>query len=115
MGLGRRGLVHPQRHRRHAPHYYHYDRLLQGLAGTGPYGYYRIGATAAQNDPGDLRLDRARPFVDHACRKTRSSTRKPRATSTSSTAGKLALAVGYEFRREELSNPGIPGRTRATW
>jgi iron complex outermembrane receptor protein len=28
-----------------------YERMLQGLAGTGPYGYYRIGANAGLNDP----------------------------------------------------------------
>ncbi|MEO8753036.1 MAG: TonB-dependent receptor plug domain-containing protein, partial [Casimicrobiaceae bacterium] len=30
---------------------YQYDRLLAGLAGTGPYGYYRIGAAAPLNNP----------------------------------------------------------------
>ena len=31
--------------------FYSYDRLQQGLAGTGPYGYYRIGANANLNNP----------------------------------------------------------------
>ena len=33
------------------PHFYQYDRLLAGVAGTGPYGYYRVGANAALNNP----------------------------------------------------------------
>jgi len=31
--------------------YIQYDRWQQGLAGTGPYGYYRIGQSASLNNP----------------------------------------------------------------
>ena len=89
--------------------FYSYGRLLAGLAGTGPYGYYRIGAAAAQNDPAIY--DWIAP--------DRSMTAWSENTVVDAKAsrdlyklegGSLALAMGYEFRREALSNPGLPGQ-----
>ena len=65
--------------------------------------------SAEPQQPGDLRLDRARPRHDDRRPRTRSSTPRRRATSTSSTAASWRWRVGYEFRREELDNPGTPG------
>jgi iron complex outermembrane receptor protein len=87
---------------------YTYDRLLQGLAGTSPYGYYRIGSTANLNDPA---------IYDWIAPDRSSSARSENAIFDAKASrdlyklpgGQLALAVGYEFRREELTNPGTPG------
>ena len=87
---------------------YAYDRLLQGLAGTGPYGYYRIGSAAVHNDPAVY--DWIAP--DRSWRALSENTivdAKASRDLYKLDGGQLALAVGYEFRREELSNPGMPG------
>ncbi len=89
-------------------HLYSYSRLLQGMAGTGPYGYYRIGSAAAQNDPAIYDwISPARAYG------TLSENTVLDAKASRDLAkldgGQLALAVGYEYRREEVRNPGIPG------
>lgn len=87
---------------------YAYDRLLQGLAGTGPYGYYRIGSAAALNDPAVydwIAPDRSWTAVSENTVVDAKASRDLAKLG----GGQLALAVGYEFRREELSNPGAPG------
>lgn len=88
---------------------YSYDRLLQGLAGTGPYGYYRIGAAASQNDPAVydwIAPDRSITAVsENTVFDARASRDLYRLAG-----GSLALAVGYEFRREELAKPAFPGQ-----
>ncbi len=87
---------------------YSYERLQQGLAGTGPYGYYRIGDTAGLNDPA--------VYVWIAPSRSWSTLSENTVFDAKASrdlyklqGGQLALAVGYEFRREELSNPGMPG------
>ena len=88
---------------------YSYDRLLQGLAGTGPYGYYRIGAAASQNDPAIydwIAPDRSYTAVSENTVFDAKASRDLYKLD----GGSLALAVGYEFRREELANPGMPGQ-----
>ncbi len=87
---------------------YSYSRLLEGLAGTGPYGYYRIGANAGLNDPAVY------DWIAPAASWTTVSENMIADAKASRdlyplAGGQLALAVGYEFRREELSNPGWPG------
>ncbi|MFO1398353.1 MAG: TonB-dependent receptor [Burkholderiales bacterium] len=88
---------------------YSYSRLLQGLAGAGPYGYYRIGAAASLNDPAVydwIAPDRSYTAVAQDTVVDAKASRDVYALA----GGNLALAVGYEFRREELSNPGLPGQ-----
>ena len=89
-------------------HLYSYDRLLAGLAGTGPYGYYRIGSSASLNDPAVYEW-----IAPQRAYETFSSNTVVDAKATRDLyrldGGQLALAVGYEYRKEELRNPGIPG------
>jgi iron complex outermembrane recepter protein len=87
---------------------YSYDRLRQGFAGTGPYGYYRIGANAYLNDPAIyawIAPDRAYSVrSENAIFDVKGSKDLMKLAG-----GQLALAVGYEFRREAIDNPGVPG------
>jgi iron complex outermembrane receptor protein len=88
--------------------FFSYDRLLQGLAGTGPYGYYRIGANAGLNNPAIYNwLAPARE--QHILSENTNFDIKASRDLMQLQGGSLALAVGYEFRREELNNPGTPG------
>jgi iron complex outermembrane receptor protein len=90
------------------PHYYQYDRLLAGLAGTGPYGYYRIGANAALNDPAIY--DWIAPDLVWTTQSENTIfDAKASRDVYQLDGGQMALAIGYEFRREKLSNPGAPG------
>jgi iron complex outermembrane recepter protein len=89
-------------------HGFSYDRLLQGLAGTGPYGYYRIGASAPQNDPAIYEWIAPRRAYSTFSENTVVDAKASR-DMYQLQGGQLALAVGYEFLREVLHNPGIPG------
>ncbi|MEP7329010.1 MAG: TonB-dependent receptor [Betaproteobacteria bacterium] len=85
-----------------------YDRLLQGLAGTSPYGYYRIGANAGLNNPA------MNSWIAPSASWTTTSENTVFDAKASKdlmklAGGQLALAVGYEYRKDELSNPGAPG------
>jgi iron complex outermembrane receptor protein len=89
-------------------HFYSLDRLQQGLAGIGPYGYYRVGANAVLNDPaiyGWIAPDR----ISNALSQNTIVDAKASRDIYKLDGGDLAIAIGYEFRREELSNPGVPG------
>ena len=89
-------------------HFYDLNRLQQGLAGISPYGYYRIGASAVLNDPaiyGWIAPDRTNSAVSQNTIFDAKASRDLYKLD----GGMLALALGYEFRREELSNPGVPG------
>ncbi len=84
-----------------------YDRLLAGLAGTGPYGYYRVGASGSLNNPAVY--DWIAPDLSYtAVSKNTTFDAKASRDLYKLDGGQLALAVGYEFRREEVSNPGVP-------
>jgi len=88
--------------------FYSYDRLLQGMAGTGPYGYYRVGANAGLNNPAIydwIAPDRAWSI------KSENTIFDAKASRDiyKMDGGQMALAVGYQFMKEELSNPGTPG------
>jgi iron complex outermembrane receptor protein len=89
-------------------HLYSYDRLLQGLAGAGPYGYYRIGASAAQNNPAMYDWIAPRRSYSTLSENTIVDAKASRDLHRLE-GGQLALAVGYEYRKEVLNNPGIPG------
>lgn len=87
---------------------YRYDRLLAGLAGTGPYGYYRIGASAPLNNPAIY--DWIAPDLTYKAVSSNTIVDAKASRDVYKLAGgQLALAIGYEFRREELDNPGFPG------
>jgi iron complex outermembrane recepter protein len=89
-------------------HLYSYARLLQGMDGTGPYGYYRIGSAAANNDPAIY--DWIAPARSYSTLSENTVIDAKASRDLAKLAGgALAVAVGYEFRREEVSNPGIPG------
>ncbi len=85
-----------------------WDRLQQAIAGTGPYGYYRIGAAAAQNDPAVYRWLAPERSYEVTSSNAIVDLKASRDLYKLG-GGQLALAVGYEFRREELDNPGVPG------
>ena len=88
-------------------HVYSYDRLLQGLAGTGPYGSTASAPVQASTMPVYYWIAPERSYTvvsDNTIFDAKASRDLyPLA------GGQMALAVGYEFRREALSNPGIPG------
>jgi iron complex outermembrane receptor protein len=85
-----------------------HDRLLQAVKGTGPYGYYRFGANAGLNDPaiyGWLAPDLSwKPLSQNLYLDAKASRDVTRLAG-----GQLALAVGTQWWREKLDNPGIPG------
>jgi iron complex outermembrane receptor protein len=88
--------------------FYSYDRLQASLAGNSPYGYYRIGPNAGLNDPAIydwLAPDRKQDIKSENTIFDAKASRDIYKLD----GGMLALAAGYEFRREELSNPGTPG------
>jgi iron complex outermembrane receptor protein len=88
--------------------FYSYDRLQQALAGTSPYGYYRIGANANLNNPAIydwLAPDRRNDIVSENTIFDAKASRDIMKLD----GGQMALAVGYQFMKEELSNPGTPG------
>ncbi len=85
-----------------------YDRYQQALNGTSPYGYYRIGGAAGLNNPEIydwLAPDRLQSIKSENTNFDAKASRDLMKLD----GGQLALALGYEFRREELSNPGTPG------
>ncbi|MFO1317813.1 MAG: TonB-dependent receptor [Burkholderiales bacterium] len=87
-----------------------WDRYQQGLAGTGPYGYYRIGANANLNNPAIYGW--LSPALSYsAISENTSFDIKGSRDLMKLDGGQLALAVGYEYRREEIDNPGAPGTT----
>ncbi|MFO1306176.1 MAG: TonB-dependent receptor [Burkholderiales bacterium] len=88
--------------------FYQNDRLKAALSGNSPYGYYRIGPNASLNNPAiydwispDLSQNILSENTIFDAKASRDIYKLD--------GGMLALAVGYEFRREELNNPGVPG------
>ena len=88
--------------------FYSYDRFQQGLAGTGPYGYYRIGANANLNNPAIYDWIAPDRSWDITSENTIFDAKASRDIYKLD-GGQMALAVGYQFMKEELSNPGTPG------
>ena len=84
-----------------------YDRYLQGLNGTSPYGYYRIGANANLNNPAIYGW--MSPDLSYSI-KSENTIFDAKASRDiyKLQGGQLALAVGYQFNKEELANPGAP-------
>jgi len=88
--------------------FYSYDRLQQGLAGTTPFGFYRIGANAGLNNPAIY--DYIAPDRTWSIKSENTIfDAKASRDLMKLDGGQLALAVGYQYIKEELSNPGTPG------
>jgi iron complex outermembrane receptor protein len=85
--------------------YINYPNLLAALNGQGGFGYYRVGANANLNNPGiygfispDLNFDTLSSDLQFDVKASRDLMKLD--------GGQLAIALGAEFRREELDNPG---------
>ncbi len=85
-----------------------YPNLLQALNGQGGFGYYRIGANANLNNPDIYGFIAPRLQYDIISENTQFDAKASRDIYKLD-GGMMALAVGYEFRREEIDNPGVPG------
>ncbi len=85
-----------------------YANYQAALNGQGGFGYYRIGQSAALNNPGIY--DFIAPDISN--NPTSENTQvdvKASRDIYKLQGGQLALALGYEFRREKLDNPGTTG------
>jgi iron complex outermembrane receptor protein len=85
-----------------------YPNLLQALNGQGGFGYYRVGANAGLNNPGIygfIAPELAYTVVSENSQFDAKASRDIYKLD----GGMAALAVGYEWRREEVNNPGVPG------
>jgi iron complex outermembrane receptor protein len=85
--------------------YLNYQNLLQALNGQGGFGYYRIGANANLNNPAIYSYIAPALSFDTRSENTQFDFKASRDLMKLE-GGQLGLAVGAEFRREELSNPG---------
>lgn len=85
--------------------YINYQNLLQALNGNGGFGYYRVGANADLNNPGIYGFIAPELNFDTKSQNTQFDVKASR-DLTKLDGGMLGLALGAEFRREELSNPG---------
>jgi iron complex outermembrane receptor protein len=89
--------------------YVMYDRLQQAYAGTSPYGYLRVGyPNNSLNNPAIYGWLAPESSYNIKSENTIFDAKASRDIYKLE-GGQLALAVGYEFRKEELSNPGAPG------
>jgi len=88
--------------------YVQYDRLQQAYAGTSPYGYYRVGANANLNNPAIYGWLAPSVSYNISSENTLFDAKASRDIYKLD-GGQLAMAVGYQFWREELNNPGAPG------
>jgi len=86
-----------------------YDRFQQGLAGTSPFGYYRVGSASSGLNSADFRSYLAPPRSWTITSENTIFDAKASRDLYKLEGGQLALAVGYEFRKEEVNNPGTPG------
>ena len=88
--------------------YLNYANLLQALNGQGGFGYYRVGASAPLNNPGIYGFIAPQLSYDIISENTQIDAKASRDIYKLE-GGQLAMAVGYEFRREEMDNAGVPG------
>ncbi|MFO1312213.1 MAG: TonB-dependent receptor [Burkholderiales bacterium] len=88
--------------------FFNYANLQQALLGQGGFGYYRIGQNASLNNPGIY--DFIAPAIsNNVLSENTQFDAKASRDIYKMEGGQMALAVGYEFRREELNNPGTTG------
>jgi iron complex outermembrane receptor protein len=88
--------------------YVNYANLLQALNGQGGFGFYRVGTNAGLNNPGIYSFISPRLQYDIISENTQFDAKASRDIYKLA-GGMAALAVGYEWRREEINNPGVPG------
>jgi len=89
--------------------FFQYDRLQQGFAGTSPYGYYRVGASSSSlNNPAIYGYLSPTLSYSTLSENTIFDIKGSRDIYKLD-GGMMALAIGYQFMREELNNPGVPG------
>ena len=82
-----------------------YQNLLQALNGNGGFGYYRVGASAGLNNPGIYGFISPELTFDTRSENTQVDFKATRDLMKLD-GGALALALGAEYRREELEEPG---------
>jgi len=85
--------------------YINYQNLLNALNGLGGFGYYRVGANASLNNPGIYDYISPALNFDTKSENTQFDLKASRDLMKLE-GGQLALALGAEYRREELNNPG---------
>ena len=88
--------------------FYSNDRLKAALNGDSPYGFYRVGPNANLNNPAIydwIAPDRSWSIKSENTIFDAKASRDIYKLD----GGQMAVAVGYEYRREELNNPGTPG------
>jgi iron complex outermembrane receptor protein len=88
--------------------FFNYENLQAALNGLGGFGYYRIGQNASLNNPGIYGFI-APPIANNVTSENTQFDAKASRDIYKMQGGQMALAVGYEFRREELDNPGTTG------
>ena len=113
LGLGRRGPLHPQRHRRHAPEHVQLQPAAAGPGGRRPLRLLPDRRRGVAKRSRRLRLDRTRSVNTAVAQDTMVDAKASRDVYALD-GGNLALAVGYEFPARGAVQSGLPGRTRAT-
>ncbi len=88
--------------------FFNYANLQQAINGQGGFGYYRIGQNASLNNPGIYNFI-APDISNNALSENTQFDIKASRDIYKLQGGQMALALGYEFRREELQNPGTTG------
>jgi iron complex outermembrane receptor protein len=81
--------------------------LQAGLNGTGPFGYYRLGANAGLNSPAFYQALSPRLVTDNISTLTLLDFKASRELMTLA-GGPLGVSVGAEYRRETLDAPAVP-------
>ena len=81
--------------------------LQAGLNGTGPFGYYRLGANAGLNSPAFYQALSPELSTDNTSSLTLLDFKASRELLTLA-GGPLSILAGAEYRRETLNAPPIP-------
>jgi iron complex outermembrane receptor protein len=88
--------------------FYSRTNLEQAIRGVGGFGYYRVGGSTGLNSPGMLGF--VSPTLNNS---TSTSVTSVDAKATrqwlDAPGGPLGVALGTEWRREEIDSPSVPG------
>jgi iron complex outermembrane recepter protein len=91
--------------------FYSLTNLTEAVNGRGGFGYYRVGASAGLNNPGVYGY--VAPTLSYSSNTNITSVdAKATREFMKLAGGPLALAVGAEWRREEIDAPPTPGTER---